>query len=395
MKSRLLFFPFMVIFLFACDNYDDISTVQSESFIKHYALNQVNEAVGICPLSDGGYALLGNTETITRGTDICLILTDKYGNSVQETKLYGSTGNDHGHCIKQAPDGGFIILGSKQKETGNDKDVFLIRTDRLGDTVWTRTYPYNNEDDEGYWFDTNDNGDIMMVGYCTKSTGRLPWQYLVDANGLQIDSYIPITTGGGDEARYVQRINDGWLITGIISPSHEYPVWMITNDYRFMLCYVPDSGTHHISENPASIVILNDNTAFVCGTVNTGADGSDVFLYKIKGEYNNEGNLEFNHEWSKVYNNAGDDKGTCILTDNNTIHVLSTRSSGEKTSTISIITTNMQGENPQYNSFGGSSRMESRTFEFTEDGGFIISGCNRRDDNSSMIMIKTKTEGVL
>jgi hypothetical protein len=39
--------------------------------------------------------------------------------------------------------------------------------------------------------------------------------------------------------------------------------------------------------------------------------------------------------------------------------------------------------------------MESRNFEFTEDEGFIISGTNKRDYKSSLVMIKTKAGGQL
>ena len=48
--------------------------------------------------------------------------------------------DDKGYCIKPAPDGGFVILGSTQDTVNEDKEVYLIRTDDLGDTLWTRTF---------------------------------------------------------------------------------------------------------------------------------------------------------------------------------------------------------------------------------------------------------------
>jgi hypothetical protein len=399
MKGYLFIIPLLTVVVFSCDNYNDISPAQSDSFIKNYTPNLTNAGIGVCRLSDGGYALLGNTETVARGTDICLIITDVYGNSIQQAKPIGSSiKNDNGYCIKQAPDGGFIILGSRQDSVREDLDVFLIRTDRLGDTLWTRTYndKVYNKDDVGRWFDINDNGDIMMVGY-TSNPNKHAWHYIVDQNGNQINAYTPIIPGAGsanDEARYVQWTKDGWLVAGILHlfPTQLNPIWLITNDYQFAYRYVSESNAN---EEANSIAIVDDSTFFVCGTVPDGVGGSDVLLYKANKVFIDEHQFQYERKWARNFGNAGNDEGTCILARDNQIYVLSTNTNDDKTKIISIITTDLQGENPQYGSFGGSSLMESSTFEFTEDGGFIISGTNRRNFKSSLMMIKTKAGGKL
>ncbi len=379
---------FIALVLFSCDNYNDISTSQSDSFVKNYTINQNNAGTGVCKLSDGGYALLGNTESVARGTDICLMITDEFGNSIQKAKIIGTAKNDRGYCIKQSPDGGFIILGSRQDETDDDLDVYLIRTDRLGDTLWTRSFDERNKADEGLWFDTDDNGNIMMVGYTT-NTIQQAWHFLVDQHGDTVNSYESKELGTipANEARYVKRFNDGWLVAGTLD---NIPLWLITNDYRFEINYVSD---RYANEKANSVTLLDDNTYLVCGTVSDGTGGSDVLLIKIKKVISDK--IQYERVWQRSFSNPGNDKGTCILTQDNQIHILSTLSNGDKSSIISIITTDLDGENPQYKSFGGSSLMKSSNFEFTEDGGFIISGTNERNFKSSLMMIKTKTGGVL
>ncbi|MBN1416063.1 MAG: hypothetical protein JW973_13260 [Bacteroidales bacterium] len=390
--------------LFSCDNYN-ISTEQSESFIKYYAFNQVNEGAGVCEISDGGYAFLGNTKTELQGWEICLIITDAYGNSVQSAKLIGKSKDDRGYCIKPASGGGFIILGSTQKTTGtNDKDIWLIRTDHLGDTIWTKSYDGGeNKDDEGKWFDLNENGDIMMAGYSTvtdlSGMSKQIWIYMVDQKGNQINSYQPIKIGGPtdvDEASYVQRIDDGWLVAGISNffnssfPVKHSFIRLITNDYR---AEAWEESENNANEEAISLTVFTDNTYLICGTTSDIAGETDVLLYKIKKVYADDNKVRYEREWTRSFNNSGVDKGTCIQSEDNKIHILSTWSNGDKTSIISIITSTLEDESQQYMTIGGSSQMESQSFGFSSDGGFIISGTNLSNNFSSMTFIKTKAGG--
>jgi hypothetical protein len=395
MKAFLLPISFLILINYSCDNYDDISTIQSDSFIKNYTLNQMNTGTGVCKLSDGGYALLGYTETLTRETDICLIITDAFGNSIQQAKLYGGRKSDRGYCIKQMPDGGFAILGSRQHEERGDLDIYLIRTDRLGDTLWTRTFGGEDSDDEGLCFDTDENGNIMMVGY-TFGSEKKTWHFLVDQNGDLIDAYIPKPYGIGsnNEARFVKRVKDEWLITGVMYIPQLTPIWRITSDYRLLPIILDSIIT---DEEANALTVLDDNNYLVCGTEPDGTGGSKVLVYRIRKTLEDEHTIRYIREKEEIYkfNPTNNNKGTSILTRNNQIHILSTLTYNDKTSMISVITTNLQGENPEYRSFGGSSLMESRNFEFTEDEGFIISGTNKRDYKSSLVMIKTKAGGQL
>lgn len=381
--------------LVSCDNYDDISKAQSDSFIKNYTPNQENSGARVCKLRDGGYALLGNTVTLTRETDICLIITDDNGNSVQKTKTYGGRKKDRGYCLKQLPDGGFVILGSRQNTTleREDLDVYLIRTDRLGDTLWTRTFDEDARDDEGLWLDTDESGNIMMVGYAYKPVRRA-WHFIVDQNGNPISgnnySHRPGAGSADDEARYVRKIKEGWLVIGTIRTATETtPVWLITNEYTLASPYPAEKNTN---EKANAVATLDDSTFYACGTVPDGTGGTDVLLYKFSKVPDEN---EYRREWDTVYTQGINDKGTSILMNDEQLFILSTQVYSDKNSNISVISTNLQGENPRYESYGGSSQMESHNFEFAGDGGLIISGTNKRDFKSSLVMIKTRTGGKL
>ena len=54
------------------------------------------------------------------------------------TKIFATSGDDYGEYVEETSDGGFIIVGTTDYSGGDD--VFLIKTNPAGDTLWTRTY---------------------------------------------------------------------------------------------------------------------------------------------------------------------------------------------------------------------------------------------------------------
>ena len=54
---------------------------------------------------------------------------------------FGDTVDCSGISIIQTFDNGFLITASKNPVSQWDDDLFIIKTDQLGDTLWTRTVP--------------------------------------------------------------------------------------------------------------------------------------------------------------------------------------------------------------------------------------------------------------
>jgi hypothetical protein len=90
--------------------------------------------------SDGGYFVAGRTESFGAGDeDVYLIKTDAQGETLW-TRTYGGPNNDWCHSVQQTADGGYIATGGTSVDAPEPYDVYLIRTDARGDTLWTRTY---------------------------------------------------------------------------------------------------------------------------------------------------------------------------------------------------------------------------------------------------------------
>ena len=55
------------------------------------------------------------------------------------TKTFGGINNDYGNSVQQTNDGGYIIGGSTESFGNGQSDIWLIKTDDNGDTLWSNT----------------------------------------------------------------------------------------------------------------------------------------------------------------------------------------------------------------------------------------------------------------
>jgi hypothetical protein len=87
--------------------------------------------------SDSGYIVAGWTNSYGNQR-VYLIKTNAFGDTLW-TKTYGGNGDAFGYSVKQTSDGGFVIAGMIFT-FGDSNQVYLIKTNGSGDTLWTRTY---------------------------------------------------------------------------------------------------------------------------------------------------------------------------------------------------------------------------------------------------------------
>jgi hypothetical protein len=80
------------------------------------------------------------------------------------TRTYGGLDNDRGYSVRQTTDGGYIIAGRTWSFGAGEYDVYLIKTNASGDTLWTRTYG-GADSDEGYSVQQTSDGGYIAAGY--------------------------------------------------------------------------------------------------------------------------------------------------------------------------------------------------------------------------------------
>lgn len=89
------------------------------------------EGYSVSRTSDGGYILTSPTYSGAGHYDLWLLKTDKNGDTLW-TRTYGGTGWDWGECVQQTSDGGYIVVGTTVSFSVGWSDIYLLKTDSLG-----------------------------------------------------------------------------------------------------------------------------------------------------------------------------------------------------------------------------------------------------------------------
>ena len=187
--------------------------------------------MGIAPASDGGMLLCGSTTSFSN-TDILLIRTDANGDTLW-CRTVGDAANNAAYAAVQADDGGFLVCGASAAIAGNGSDLYLLRTDASGDTLWTRCFGGMYGDWANAVRKTPD-GDYLIAGSTsTFGVGQEDCYLLkVDDNGTLLFSR---TYGGPvmDQAWALALTADGGCIMAGSTDSFGIPtrgVYLVRTD---------------------------------------------------------------------------------------------------------------------------------------------------------------------
>ena len=121
-------------------------------------------AYSIRQTSDGGFIVTGDV-TLANSivTDVILLKLDANGNR-QWCKHIGNGLSDVGNVVRQTADGGYIIAGFANESFGSGKDILLVKTDELGDTIWTKTFS-GSLNDIAQALDITPDGGYIVTGF--------------------------------------------------------------------------------------------------------------------------------------------------------------------------------------------------------------------------------------
>lgn len=123
----------------------------------------------IIPTSDGAYVAIGHLESSgAGGTDFWLQKISADGDSLW-SRSYGGIEDEVCHHVLEMPDHGFLMVGRTESYGAGQNDLWLIRTDHLGNVRWTKTIG-GSGDDVGRTIIIDETGSIL-IGGSTSSNG--------------------------------------------------------------------------------------------------------------------------------------------------------------------------------------------------------------------------------
>jgi hypothetical protein len=391
--SKIYFFSIATLILVSCNKDFTISPEQADSFIKLFGSFQWDQGVDVKQTTDGGYAILGTTTTPENGTDLYLIKTDKYGNK-EWSKTIGGKNNDLGSAFQITSDGGFVLIGAITDTTSsgsNYTDVFLVKISSSGNEEWSKQIGGIGNQRGNYIQLTSDEGFIITGSTDAIINGETD-VFLLKTNSLG-DSLWSKTIGfeGNDYGTCVQEDNNnGYIIIGTTSNSKtgqaNTNILLVQTNYSGGIRTAETFGGLEFDEGK-ELQVLSDGYVFT-GTTSLGGTTS-MILVKL------EGNIYSEPVFEKQFGGSNLSEGNAVITTDDGGFALVGSLEFAASKDVYFIKTDEQGDELITERFGGSSDETGFAVEQTSDGGFILVGSTEFEGNSMITLIKINAQGSL
>jgi hypothetical protein len=320
--------------------------------------------------NNGNYIVTGETYSFGVGNDdIYTALINTSGNVVW-SKTYGNSGSERSNCVRQTSDGGYIVCGY-MAIAGRGFDGCLIKTDSVGNIIWSRTYGATMGEELLSVRQTTDGGYIAvgqtanytwtinseMFVVRTDSTGNIIWMHAYGVNGFlgdyaedvheTADSNFVILgdcpVAGGQRDVALLKLNRS---TGAVLWSKKY------NFYAY--------------DTPQTFQVTTDGGFIVCGY--TGYPNEDAFLLKTDGD----GNVQWAKLYGDVYHNRG--WGVTQTSDGGYAFTGSWYQGSITQEDMYILKTDVSGNLQWMKTMGSLEADLGYIVHQTPDGGYAVSG---------------------
>jgi len=320
---------------------------------------------------EGGYIITGQTRSFGNGSwDVYLIKTDQNGIE-QWNKTFGGINDDEGKSVQQTADGGYIIVGVTESFGLGNGDIYLIKTDGNGDSLWTKTFGGLNADWGNSVQQTVDEGYVIAgVTESFGAGGRDVYLIKTDGNG---DSLWTKAFGGSDEdeGNSVQQTTDsGYIIIGNtrLFTNGDNDIYLIKTDENGVEQWNQTFGGSDEDEGNC-VQETNDGGYIITGGTRSFGIDTDVYLIKTDGN-----GIE---QWDKTFGGAYNDIGTSVqqTTDGGYIVCGVNNLALEIAQLVYLIKTDVNGVEQWSQTFGGLSPFSAgNSVQQTTDGGYIVCG---------------------
>ena len=161
----------------------------------------------LIPTNDSNFVQVGWVyhDTVT-WDDIYLMKLNKQGDTIW-TKQYVDSMDSFGASCKQTKDKGFIIIGNLGRRSTNwTSEMLLMKTDSAGNLQWEKTYAIPGTEQVAFSIDfCQDHGFIIGGGSKTQayllktdSLGNLSWRYAYGNSPYYVDGAGVIATSDGN-----------------------------------------------------------------------------------------------------------------------------------------------------------------------------------------------------
>lgn len=305
---------------------------------RDYGGSEIDGGRRVLYKKDFGYFICGYTNSIGSGGYDMYLAKVKEDTDMEWEKSYGGTGWEQVHDAALCRDTGLIMVGETSSNPTDNKDIYIVRTNKFGDTLWTKTFGGTGDDYASAISVHNDsmfivagrkwdNDSLLTKAWYMymKEDGSVVWErtlgvigeywlndvyvensrfvgvggtrgpskpgidfyfYPVDFNGNSLGPFEWPVDGDEDFAGVTGYGSNGNLfVTSHREDAGSYPggVDMLVQNFQSSFAWINGFGVAHTDPDVAGEIIrTNDGAAFVVGyTTGVVSGGNEIFALKI------------------------------------------------------------------------------------------------------------------
>jgi len=305
--SRIRKTPDSAYIIVSTNESDDISLCKitpcgNPLWFNIYGGSNDEEGMDVEVTSDGGYVICGYTSSFgAGGSDVYLVRTDSLGDTLW-TKTYGGAQNEVAYAIEETSDLGFIVIAYTQSYGSGYYDFWILKTDQYGNTLWAKTFGGTGYDFPRDVIET-DQGDFVIADY-TDSYGVGFDAYLLKINSSGDSLWAHKYGGVGYEMIYdleERHDGNGYVIAGYMGAMGTYKFYVVCTDSDGNLVWENNYGGPDGYDMAYAICKTLGNQFLVAGyTESSGAGEKDYWVVCLDA-------LTGDSLWSKTYGGVGID----------------------------------------------------------------------------------------
>lgn len=347
------------------------TNAQDVQWTKTFGGAQKDGAYAITELADGSIVMAGFSASYSTNhvEDIYLVKTNILGEVVW-TKTFGGNYIEIARDLKQTSDGGFIIAGYKQVSAVNDP--FLLKTDSLGNLEWEHGYDYGlGMDDRAHAVIQTADGGYFAVGQTRLGTPFPNYDMYVfktDALGkVEWQNLYRYAEEGNDVALAAIQLSGGDYVFGGVTQSTVWSAYILRVDQLGNVVWSKIRPDDYQSEC-YDLIPGNDGNIMMSGTSVSFETDTDILIEKIDPA---TGNLI----WEKIYGGEEAELGQSIKEMNDGGFALSCMASHPFTGyDMLVMRTDANGDSLWTTRLGGFSDDRGHAVEVSTDGDIISAG---------------------
>ena len=340
---------------------------------------------------DGGYVVVGETHV---GPNVIMTLwilrLDSLGDTIWTRKYRPSGWADCGTAVTVTPDQGFLVAAwAAGIDTLTPGTIYVLRTDSLGDTLWSRFYRFGTSDEEVFRVIPTADGNYVLAGYSIRHSCLYALLFKIDGLGdtLWARTYGDSASGGAYGGCVAQTPDHGFILSGFViaapqgaqglllrTDSMGNPLWTRT----YGGCGDDEFGADNA---PNGFIAVGRTDSY-------GAGGSDAWVLWL----NDSGDTIR----TRTYGGPEDDDGRGQPTFGGGCIIASQSFSfGAGACDVWLVKTDSVGDTEWTRTFGGPGWDGPNYVRQTRDSGYIIVGStNSFSAYNGVYLIKTDQQGM-